>query len=53
MTLNSLRGFFYKLLKFLGDIQALRSPREGAVRRRVTRRVLGKIVGRTLFKRIR
>lgn len=48
MTINQLRRKMYVIAKFLGDIQALTSPRKGAVKRRIKRRILGKIFGRLM-----
>lgn len=48
MTLNQFRGLLYALAKYLGDLQALTSPRKGAIPRRIGRRIAGKITGRFL-----
>lgn len=50
MTLNQFRGLLYGLGKYLGDLQALLSGRPGAIRRRIMRRIAGKITGRAMGK---
>ena len=50
MSINKFRGFLYALAKILGDIQAIQSPRPGAIERRIKRRLLGKIMGRIMGK---
>lgn len=53
MTLNKFRSFLYFFAKILGDIQALRSPRKGAIKRRIGRRLAGKLTGRALGRLFR
>lgn len=53
MTLNKFRGWLYFIAKILGDVQAVRSPRKGAIKRRIGRRVAGKITGRLLGRLFR
>lgn len=53
MTLNKFRGWLYFIAKILGDVQAVRSPRKGAIKRRIGRRVAGHIAGRLLGKLFR
>lgn len=48
MSINKFRRILYVTGKILGDIQALTSPRKGAVKRRIKRRILGKIFGRLM-----
>lgn len=53
MSINKTRSWLYLIAKILGDIQAVRSPRKGAISRRIGRRVAGKVTGhilRNLFK---
>ena len=50
MTINQFRRKLYLLAKVLGDVQAVRSPRKGAVSRRVARRIAGRITGRALAR---
>lgn len=50
MSLNSFRGWLYFIAKILGDVQAVRSPRKGAIGRRIGRRVAGKVAGRLIGK---
>ena len=50
MTIAKLRSWLYPLAKYLGDVQALTSPRKGAVQRRITRRIAGKVTGRTVMR---
>lgn len=53
MTISKFRRFLYALAKYSGDIQAVRSPRKGAISRRVGRRIAGKATGRMLGKLFR
>lgn len=53
MSINKLRSFLYLAAKLLGDVQAVRSPRPGALEKRLMRRVAGKITGRLLGKLFR
>lgn len=46
--MNQFRSFLYGLAKFLGDIQAIRSPRKGAIPRRIGRRIAGRAAGKIL-----
>lgn len=48
MTINKLRSWLYKAAKYSGDIQALTSKKEGAILKRVQRRIAGKAAGRFL-----
>ena len=43
----SLRGWLYRLARFLGDVEAVRKGRVG---RRIARRAAGKLTGRVLRK---
>lgn len=52
MTIAQFRAMIYPLAKYLGDLQALTSKRKGAVQRRITRRIAGKVTGKTLMKGI-
>jgi len=53
MTINQLRRNLYLLAKILGDVQAVKSPRKGAVTRRVGRRIAGRVTGRALGRLFR
>lgn len=53
MTINRLRRKLYLLARLLGDVQAVKSPRKGAVTRRVGRRIAGRITGRALGRLFR
>lgn len=53
MSLSKFRGWIYFIAKFLGDVQAITSPRKGAISRRIQRRVAGKVTGRFLSWLIR
>ena len=53
MTINKFRRFLYALAKYSGDVQALTSPRKGAITRRIGRRLAGKATGRALGKLFR
>ncbi|WCQ99116.1 hypothetical protein [Paracoccus aestuarii] len=53
MSINKFRGLLYTLAKLLGDVQAVRSPRKGAITRRIGRRLAGKATGRMLGKLFR
>lgn len=53
MSINKFRSHLYLLAKILGDVQAVRSPRKGAVTRRIQRRIAGKITGRLLGRLFR
>jgi hypothetical protein len=46
MSLHKARGFLYLIARILGDMQALSSPRKGSVKRRIGRRITGKLLGR-------
>lgn len=48
MSINKFRGWLYWSAKILGDVQAVRSPRKGAIQRRIGRRIAGKVTGRLL-----
>jgi hypothetical protein len=48
MKITTLRRNLYLLARVLGDVQALKSPRKGAVTRRIGRRIAGKATGRML-----
>ena len=52
MTINQFRSIIYKLARILGDFQALTSKRKGAIHRRITRRIAGKVTGRTVMRGI-
>jgi hypothetical protein len=47
MSLNTFRGFLYKLGRLLGDLNAIQKGRIG---RRIERRVAGRMTGRLLRK---
>lgn len=49
-TINKLRSKMYFGAKILGDVQAVLSPRKGAIERRIGRRILGKVFGRIIGK---
>lgn len=53
MTITQLRRHLYLLAKVLGDVQAVRSPRKGAVARRLGRRIAGRVTGRALGRLFR
>lgn len=53
MKINTLRRNLYLLAKLLGDVQAVRSPRKGAITRRIGRRIAGKATGRMLGRLLR
>lgn len=53
MTLSKFRGWLYFIAKIAGDVQAVRSPRKGAITRRIGRRLAGKATGRALGKLFR
>jgi hypothetical protein len=42
-----MRSWLYKIAKWLGDISAVR---KGRVKKRITRRVAGKLTGKTLWR---
>jgi len=53
MTINKFRSYLYLTAKLLGDVQAVRSKKPGAVQKRIARRMAGKATGRflgSLFK---
>lgn len=50
MTINKFRGWLYLVAKLLGDVQALKSKRKGAIPRRIGRRAAGWATGRLLGK---
>lgn len=50
MSINKFRGKGYKILKFLGDIQALTSKKPNAVPKRIGRRIVGKVTGKAIRK---
>lgn len=50
MTIAQIRLWLYPLAKYLGDLQAITSPRRGAIQRRITRRIAGKVTGRTVMR---
>jgi hypothetical protein len=50
MSINTYRGFLYKLARILGDVNAVQ---KGKVGRRVARRAVGKLTGRGLGKLFR
>ena len=52
MTINKFRSLLYTVAKLLGDVQAVRSNRKGAIQRRIARRVAGKVMGRTVMRGI-
>lgn len=53
MTLNQFRSWLYAAAKYSGDVQALLSPRRGAILRRIARRIAGNITGHALGKLFR
>lgn len=53
MKIHTLRRNLYLLAKLLGDVQAVRSPRKGAITRRIGRRIAGKATGRMLGRLFR
>ena len=53
MTINQLRSVLYGAAKYLGDAQALLSPRKGAIIRRIARRIAGRLTGIALGKMFR
>ena len=53
MKISSFRGFLYAFAKILGDVQAVKSKRKGAISRRVGRRIAGRITGKGLRKLFR
>jgi hypothetical protein len=50
MSINRKRSMLYKLARFLGDVQAVKSGRVG---RRVGRRVVGRATGRGIGRLFR
>ena len=50
MSINKMRGFLYRLARWLGDVNAIQ---KGKVGRRVARRAIGKATGRALRKLFR
>jgi hypothetical protein len=50
MSVNKFRGVLYKLAKFLGDFQAVKSGSSKKIGKRVGRRLAGKATGRMLRK---
>jgi hypothetical protein len=50
MSVNKFRGFLYKLAKFLGDFQAVKSGSSKKIGKRVGRRVAGKATGKMMRK---
>ena len=50
MSVNKSRGFLYKLAKWLGDSQAVKSGDPNKIVKRAGRRVAGKATGRTMRK---
>lgn len=50
MTINQTRSALYAAAKALGDIQALKSKKPGAIRRRIARRLWGWLLGRFAFR---
>ncbi len=54
MSLSKIRGVFYKIAKYLGDIQAIQKAlKKGDIRAvimRILRRIYGKIAGRGMGK---
>jgi hypothetical protein len=50
MSVNKFRGFLYKLSKFLGDFQAVKSGSSKKISKRVGRRVAGKATGKMMRK---
>lgn len=53
MSISKFRGWLYFIAKILGDVQAVRSKRKGAITRRIGRRIAGKMTGRLLGKMFR
>jgi hypothetical protein len=49
-SINTFRGFLYRLARFLGDVNAIE---KGRVPRRLVRRVAGKVTGRFLGRLFR
>jgi len=50
VTINKFRSILYTVAKYLGDVQALTSPRKGSIIRRIQRRLLGRIAGKLIGK---
>ena len=50
MSISRVRGFLYRLARFLGDVNAVE---KGKVPQRVERRVVGNVFGRILGKLFR
>lgn len=48
LTLNKVRGGMYRSAKYLGDVQALTSSKDGAVTRRIGRRIVGRFFGQLM-----
>lgn len=53
ITISKVRGWMYFAAKILGDVQAVRSPKKGAIKKRVARRIAGYGAGRFLSWLIR
>jgi len=49
MTLNKFRSLLYAIAKYTGDAQAVTSKREGAIARRVGRRIAGYLTGKHIL----
>ena len=49
-SINSARGFLYRLARLLGDVNAIQ---KGKVPRRIMRRMAGKVTGRFLGRLFR
>jgi hypothetical protein len=43
------RSFLYRLARFLGDVEAVE---KGQIGKRMTRRVIGKMIGRKIMRKI-
>lgn len=50
MSINKFRSVLYTTAKYLGDVQALTSKKEGAVKKRIFRRILGYMFGKSIGK---
>ncbi len=47
MNINNIRSFFYKTLKYLGDVNAVQ---KGTIGKRIMRRAAGKTTGKLMKK---
>ena len=49
MSISKFRSILYKTAKYLGDYSSIKNNRVG---KRVSTRILGKVMGRTIFRYI-